>query len=194
MLGFVFLCSACAAPGSSDTTGAPSVTVVSSPSSVPAGQPGPSVSRPTDRLAPPAYVPVIRHGKKPSPDPEAALAPPPAVVSLASASFGTKLVDGPGRTLYVFSVDGPGMSRCVGACAREWPPARSFGGKPQFGAGVTSPEVGNVLRPDGSEQMTFRGYPLYYYSGDSAPGQSNGHGRSAYGGDFSAQPPAKPAR
>lgn len=43
------------------------MTVVSSPSSVPAGQPVPSVSRPADRLAPPAYVPVIRHGKKPSP-------------------------------------------------------------------------------------------------------------------------------
>lgn len=66
-LGLVLLCSACAAPGSGDTTGAPPTTAVSSTSSVPAGQPLASVPKPVDRLAPSAYVPVIRHGNRPSP-------------------------------------------------------------------------------------------------------------------------------
>ena len=56
---------------------------------------------------------------------------------------------------------------------------RSYGGKPQPGPGVTAPEVAeNIQRPDGSEQVTYNGYPLYVYRDDSGPGQSNGHGRS----------------
>lgn len=124
-------------------------------------------------------------------DPESVEAPPPAEVAIAAASFGRKLTDGAGRTLYVFSLDPPGKSSCVGACARTWLPARSFGGKPQPGAGVGAPSVGNIQRPDGSEQMTFNGHPVYYYNGDGSPGQSNGNGRSAFGGSWSAQPPAR---
>lgn len=123
---------------------------------------------------------------------EAGPAPAVGVVALSGASFGSKLVDGPGRTLYLFSLDPPGTSKCVGACAGVWLPARSIGGKPRPGAGVAAPNVGNIQRPDGSEQMTFNGHPLYYYSGDGGPGRSNGESRSEFGGRWSAQPPAKP--
>jgi predicted lipoprotein with Yx(FWY)xxD motif len=123
-------------------------------------------------------------------DPESVEVPPPAVVAVATAFFGRKLVDGSGRTLYVFSLDPPGKSSCVGACARAWSPARSFGGKPQPGTDVGAPSVGNIQRPDGSEQITFNGHPVYYYSGDVSPGQSNGNGRSEFGGLWSAQPPS----
>ncbi|HYI33317.1 MAG TPA: hypothetical protein VEX88_07645 [Glaciibacter sp.] len=126
-------------------------------------------------------------------DPESAEVPPPARVAIATAPFGRKLTDAPGRTLYVFSEDGPGKSTCIGACARVWSPARSLGGKPQPGPGVEAPSVGNIQRPDGSEQMTFNGHPLYYYGGDRSAGQSNGHGRSEFGGQWSAQPPPKSA-
>ncbi|MET4639548.1 hypothetical protein [Mycetocola sp. 2940] len=123
-------------------------------------------------------------------DPESVQAPPPAVVALTPASFGRKLTDGAGRSLYVNSTDPPGKSSCVGACARTWLPVRSLGGKPQPGSGVEAPSVGNIQRPDGSEQVTFNGHPVYYYSGDTSPGQSNGNGRSEFGGAWSAQPPA----
>ena len=108
--------------------------------------------------------------------------PAPAVVGLVAASFGSRLVDGNGVTLYVFSLDTSGASNCSGECAREWPPLRSFGGKPQPGPGVGASDVGSIQRPDGSGQVTFDGHPLYYFSGDASLGDSNGHGVSAYGG------------
>lgn len=116
--------------------------------------------------------------------------PVPAVVGLDAASFGSKLVDGNGVTLYVFSLDAPGTSNCSGDCAREWPPLRSAGGKPLPGPGVTASDIGSTLRPDGSDQVTFEGYPLYYYSKDVSPGDIDGHGVSAFGGEWSAAPPA----
>lgn len=124
-------------------------------------------------------------------DPESVEAPPPAVVAVTPASFGRKLTDGAGQTLYVYSLDPPGTSSCVGACARTWVPVRSLGGKPQPGPGVEAPSVGNIQRPDGSEQVTFNGHPVYYYGGDTSPGQSKGNGRSEFGGMWSAQPPAQ---
>jgi predicted lipoprotein with Yx(FWY)xxD motif len=123
-------------------------------------------------------------------DPESVEKPAPAVVGIVTASSGRKLTDGAGRALYVFSVDPPGKSSCVGACARTWLPARSLGGKPQPGTDVGAASIGNIQRPDGSEQITYNGHPVYYYSGDGSPGQSNGNGRSEFGGSWSAQPPA----
>lgn len=118
--------------------------------------------------------------------------PDPMVVAAATASFGSKLVDGRGETLYVFSLDAPGKSKCAGPCTQAWEPMRSPGGKPRPGPGVNGSSVGTIQRPDGSDQVTFNGRPVYYYSGDSSPGQSNGHGRSAFGGQWSAKPPSKP--
>jgi predicted lipoprotein with Yx(FWY)xxD motif len=40
---------------------------------------------------------------------------------------------------------------------------------------VTGP-LGTIADPDGSKQLTYMGWPLYTYSGDSAPGQANGQG------------------
>ena len=33
-----------------------------------------------------------------------------------------------------------------------------------------------IVRDDGSRQVTYEGAPLYLFTGDSAPGQTNGHG------------------
>jgi predicted lipoprotein with Yx(FWY)xxD motif len=126
-----------------------------------------------------------------SDDNEAGPRPAPLIVASAPAAFGSKMVDGRGMTLYVFSLDAPGTSKCTGACARDWQPMRSSGGKPQPGTGTTAANIGSFQRPDGSDQVTFNGRPLYYYSGDAGPGQSAGHGRSAYGGRWSAAPPTK---
>jgi len=148
----------------------------------------PVTSDPLPAAAPAAAATAAADGQ------EAGPRPAPMVVATAAASFGSKLVDGRGATLYVFSLDTPGTSKskCTGACTGDWPPMRSPGGKPQPGPGASAANIGSIQRPDGSDQVTFNGRPLYYNSGDTGPGQSAGHGRSAYGGQWSAVPPTKP--
>ena len=123
-------------------------------------------------------------------DKEAGPRPPPPVVTLASASFGQKMTDGKGATLYVSSADAPRKSNCTAACSGMWLPMRSLGGKPQPGAGVDASRIGDIQRPDGSDQVTLDGHPLYYYNGDARTGDSKGHQKSAFGGHWSAAPPA----
>lgn len=152
----------------------------------------PSAQTPTATVASAHSSPGLPAASSLGEEPEAGPRPAPPIVATAPAPFGTKLVDGAGTTLYVFSRDTVGASKCMGSCVRDWLPMRSPGGKPQPGSGATSPSIGSIQRPDGSNQTTFNGRPLYYYSGDAAPGQTNGQGRSAFGGQWSASPPTKP--
>ena len=88
-----------------------------------------------------------------------------SVVAKPSA-FGTVLYDGRGHSLYLFTRDGKGASKCYGACARAWPPFIARG-KPRAGAGATRSLVGTVKRRDGRRQVTYAGQPLYHYVGDA---------------------------
>jgi predicted lipoprotein with Yx(FWY)xxD motif len=103
-----------------------------------------------------------------------------ALVTAASSKLGMVLVDGGGRTLYLFEKDQPNQSACAGACAAAWPVDPSSG-TPKAGSGVTASLVGTIKRGDGSTQVTYNHHPLYYYSGDSQPGQHNGQGLNAFG-------------
>jgi hypothetical protein len=53
--------------------------------------------------------------------------------------------------------------------------------------GVSSSQLGEVTRSDGSKQLTLAGSPLYTYSGDSAAGTATGEG---FGGTWWAVSPA----
>lgn len=96
-----------------------------------------------------------------------------ATVMTASSSLGTILVDGSGRTLYLFTKDSPGTSTCTGGCLAAWPPLL---GTATAGAGVDASLLGTVTRPDGKTQVSYKGMPLYYWAQDSAPGQTSGQG------------------
>jgi predicted lipoprotein with Yx(FWY)xxD motif len=118
-------------------------------------------------------------------------APPPAALVSIRTSAGQKVMaDGQGYTLYAFSADSSQLSRCTGACARRWIPLTSSGGKPQAGAGASLSQIGSFQRPDGSFQVTYNGWPLYRFSGDTKPAEQSGAGRTEYGGRFSPAPPA----
>jgi predicted lipoprotein with Yx(FWY)xxD motif len=101
-------------------------------------------------------------------------------VALASTKLGKILVDGNGRTLYLFEADKGMTSKCDGACASAWPPLTSSG-KPMAGAGVVASKLGTAKRPDGTTGVTYYGHPLYTYAGDGAPGQTAGEGLTDFG-------------
>jgi predicted lipoprotein with Yx(FWY)xxD motif len=102
-----------------------------------------------------------------------------AVVDLRGSSLGQILVDGQGRTLYLFQADTAGKSNCQDACASAWPPYLS-GGAPTAGTGVTAGRLGTIPG-DGGAQVTYHGHPLYHYAGDSEPGDTNGQGLNQFG-------------
>ena len=99
-----------------------------------------------------------------------------ATVDNATTALGTVLVDGTGFVLYVFTPDGIGPPTCVDTCATAWPPVTGTGIAVATGIPVTPGQFKLVARPDGATQLTANGHPLYRYSGDTKPGETNGQG------------------
>ena len=92
-------------------------------------------------------------------------------VAIADSSLGKILVDGKGMTLYMFVPDNQGPSTCVGQCLDAWP---ALAGPATAGTGVDASKLGVAARPDGTQQATYGGWPLYTFIQDAAPGDVNG--------------------
>jgi predicted lipoprotein with Yx(FWY)xxD motif len=92
-------------------------------------------------------------------------------------TYGSALVDADGSVLYVFANDTPNSdtSACTDDCLANWPAVASQGA-PIAGAGVDAGLLGTITRDDGTMQVTYNGWPLYYYAGDAAPGDAMGQG------------------
>jgi predicted lipoprotein with Yx(FWY)xxD motif len=105
---------------------------------------------------------------------EAASAPPASGVTLTTVqtSAGETLAGENGLTLYVQIEEADGNIVCVDDCLTNWPPLTGTVDAGEADAAL----LGTVTRPDGSEQVTYNGYPLYYFAGDSAEGDANGQG------------------
>ncbi|WP_367140806.1 MULTISPECIES: hypothetical protein [Streptomyces] len=88
------------------------------------------------------------------------------------------VVNGAGFTLYRFDKDSanPSKSACNGECATTWPPVLVAPGGRIFLDGVDKSKVGVVKRDDGTRQVTVGGWPVYRFSKDTKPGQTNGQG------------------
>lgn len=99
-----------------------------------------------------------------------------AVLTTADSSLGEIVVDGEGMTVYMFDSDtqGADVSVCEGECATNWPAVTTDSDSPEV-EGVTG-EVGTIEGVDGSTQVTLNGWPLYYFIGDEAAGDTNGQG------------------
>ncbi len=97
-------------------------------------------------------------------------------LATASTSIGTIVVDGKGMTVYEYGndVQGGNSSSCTGQCASNWPAVPAGSGTPTL-QGVTG-KVGTITGVDGKPQLTLNGWPLYYYVGDTAAGQTSGQG------------------
>ena len=95
------------------------------------------------------------------------------ILAVAGSGLGDILVDGDGNALYLFTPDAQGASTCYDGCAEAWPPLVTEVGA---GDGVDGALLGTVARDDGTEQVTYNGWPLYYFAGDNAAGDTNGQG------------------
>jgi predicted lipoprotein with Yx(FWY)xxD motif len=106
--------------------------------------------------------------------PATTAAPATGTVTLASTKFGQVLADGQGRILYLFTKDKANTSACQGDCLANWP-ALKVTGTPTAGSGVDASLLGTIKRSDdGSNQVTYKGQPLYYFAGDAQTGDVNG--------------------
>lgn len=91
-------------------------------------------------------------------------------LTVRSSSFGKALFDGRGFVLYAFTRD-KRSSACYAACAKAWPPYFAPKGELKVGAGLKRSLLGTVKRKNGRRQVTYAGKPLYFYVGDTRPGQ-----------------------
>jgi predicted lipoprotein with Yx(FWY)xxD motif len=106
-----------------------------------------------------------------------------AAVAVGKAgSLGAILVDGTGRTLYLFEKDHVSSS-CAGQCAQVWPPLLSTG-TATAGSGAAGGLIGETTRSDGTHQVTYAGHPLYYYVADQAAQQAKGQGLNQFGAEW----------
>ena len=56
--------------------------------------------------------------------------------------------------------------------------------------GVNKADLSTFTRSDGAKQVVYDGHPLYYFVGDSGPGQVNGQGSDAFGAKWWLVDPA----
>src|SRR3954454_5103256 len=96
---------------------------------------------------------------------------PITVALVPSAIYGSVLTDPDGWTLYTWDGDAEGVSNCYDACAAAWLPYP--GGTTLQAPADLLGALGWIDRGDGTWQVTLDNWPLYYYSGDVQPGDTN---------------------
>lgn len=117
----------------------------------------------------PTAVPTAKPTPKPTPKPAS------LVVKSRSTSLGKVLVGPNGRTLYTLATDPNNGSDCSGPCATNWPPLMVATGTVITGASGVTGKFSSFAR-SGRRQVTYKGRAVYYYKGDTAPGQTKGDG------------------
>ena len=128
----------------------------------------------------------------PAPTPTPAPVMKTATAAVAGKSE-TILTDPKGMTLYYYLPDkGAGKVTCTGACLQAWPPLLLPTGvtEPTAGTGITG-TLGLLASPNGGQQVTYNGWPLYTWVKDTAPGMTTGQNVGAKW--FVATPSVAPA-
>ena len=108
---------------------------------------------------------------------------PAGKTTIAVASnpkLGQILVDGAGKTLYLFVADSGSSSTCYTSCAQLWPPVLTSG-PAQAGTGAAASLLGTTTRTDGKTEVTYGGHPLYYFVSDKQAGDATGQGVDSFG-------------
>jgi predicted lipoprotein with Yx(FWY)xxD motif len=151
------IAAACSSGGGAATV-APSVAAPSTAASVEPSSAAPSSAAPSEAASPSAASGVS--------------------LALADSALGKIIVDGTGRTLYMFTPDdGAAKPTCTGACADNWPALTATdAASVTAGTGLDASKISIVDRGDGTKQVKYGDYPLYFFAKDTAAGQTNGQG------------------
>jgi predicted lipoprotein with Yx(FWY)xxD motif len=112
-----------------------------------------------------------------------------ARIGVTKSALGRFIVDGKGRTLYLFEKDRNHRSACYGPCATYWPPLLTRG-KPVARSGAKQSLLGTTRRANGAQQVTYAGHPLYRFALDQKPGQTKGEGLTDFGGGWDVVSPS----
>lgn len=88
-------------------------------------------------------------------------------------------------SFYIFAADtqGSGKSTCYGKCAEVWPPVLTKG-KPKAKGQAMAGLLGTIKRKNGTTQVTYNGWPLYYFVKDHASGDTKCQAMYASGGEW----------
>lgn len=106
------------------------------------------------------------------------------VATKTQEPYGAYLVDSEGMSLYLFKADMQGKkSTCYDACAKAWPPLLTEG-EPQVDGKADKALLDTIERKDGSTQVTYNGWPLYYYVKDKEPGDTKGQDVKGFGAEW----------
>lgn len=122
----------------------------------------------------------------------------PVTLQLAIDSNGQPyLTDENGNSLYIYTLDIRGFSNCAStgaaSCLSTWPALTESEGSTLTATSDITGALGLITRIDGLKQVTIAGLPLYYFKGDTAPGDTQGEGVSFGTGTFNlAQPDGAP--
>jgi predicted lipoprotein with Yx(FWY)xxD motif len=129
--------------------------------------------------ASPSTAPVVAPSANPTPSVASG-----TTIGVGSTRLGSVLVDGSGRTLYLFAADSGTKSSCnSAACVQYWPPVLTTGA-PQAGPGADATLLGTTTRQDGKTEVTYAGHPLYYFISDKKVGDVSGQGINGFGGPW----------
>ena len=86
------------------------------------------------------------------------------------------IVDGSGKTVYMYMPDGTSTTSKVPAGLKAAWPAVTVSGTPTVGAGLDKAKLAGDTQPDGTKQVAYNGHLLYTFQGDSGPGAASGEG------------------
>jgi len=107
----------------------------------------------------------------------------PILQSGAVIHYGTVLGNSKHFSLYILTKKNTAVWCGSGECVANWPPlVVAKGTKITKGSGVKG-TVGTTKRGS-KEQVTYNGWPVYAFIGDSKAHQSNGEGITAFGGTW----------
>jgi predicted lipoprotein with Yx(FWY)xxD motif/uncharacterized membrane protein YozB (DUF420 family) len=157
-----------------ETEAAAAVAVVSTAAAAVVATEEVGVAETAEAAPPPATAPV-----RPTAAPPTPASPAGATVTVAARAhptLGNILVDGNGRTLYVYANDEPGWSNCVNACLNNWEVYVVDRNAALTLASGLAGELGLVQRADGTFQVMYNTQPLYRFALDRRPGDASGNG------------------